>query len=303
MDKKVKEYIENPMVRTEMNGEVILIEQLNNLTYPESVHLEQNLFIMCEKGHMDMDTGTHTLHLQAGQICILPSSKTIGDFKATDDMGATILAISDRVLRSLLGPQADIWNNAMYLRREHVIDSEWSYGLRHHIAPLFEAADTLILHREIILSFLRTFILLICEQLCKTLEAAERKPTPQRPPRDNVIFNDFLSLLAETKVKKHSVAYYAEQLCITPKYLCTICSHSSGKSPSQWIMEYVMEDIYVALKYTTKSMKEIANELGFSNNSFFGKYFREHAGMTPSEYRQRMLKVGEDEHKKGKEKA
>lgn len=294
MPNKDKKTTCQPVVHVEFNGEVLVVENLKDLSNPTSMRLQQNIFIVCNQGHIEIEIGSHTVRLKTGQICVLPSSKTVGVVEASDDLSTTILTISDRVLRSVLGPQASIWNNAMYLHQEHIIDGEWSYGMRHHIMPLFEGSNNMLLRKEVILSFLRTFILLICEQLCKTMDPDQLKLSLMRAPRDNVIFNQFLSLLSESKVKKQPVSHYAEQLCITPKYLCTICSHSSGKTPSDWITEYVMEDIYVSLKYTTKSIKEIANELGFSNNSFFGKFFREHAGMTPSKYRQKMLRLGEE---------
>jgi AraC-like DNA-binding protein len=81
------------------------------------------------------------------------------------------------------------------------------------------------------------------------------------------------------------VSYYAERLYITPKYLSTVCTRVSGKSPMRWITDNVMEQCYTLLKTTNMSIKEISNQMGFPNPSFFGQYFRDEAGMTPLEYR------------------
>jgi len=94
-----------------------------------------------------------------------------------------------------------------------------------------------------------------------------------------------LYILSHEQQKRQQVNYYAEKLCITPKYLSTVCRKVSGKSPIRWITDSVMEDSYQLLRNTDMTVKEISNKLGFPNSSFFGQYFREHAGTTPIEYR------------------
>ena len=58
-----------------------------------------------------------------------------------------------------------------------------------------------------------------------------------------------------------------------------------GTAANEWIDDYVTLEIRVLLKNTTKPIKQIAEELNFPNQSFLGKYFKEHVGMSPSEYR------------------
>ena len=59
----------------------------------------------------------------------------------------------------------------------------------------------------------------------------------------------------------------------------------SGNTASSLIEQYVMKDIQYLLKKTTKSIKEIVNELDFPSISFFGKYVKQHVGMSPKQYR------------------
>ena len=72
---------------------------------------------------------------------------------------------------------------------------------------------------------------------------------------------------------------------ITAKYLSESVKAISRRTPNAWIDYYVTLEMRVMLKNTAKSIKEIANELHFSNQSFMGKYFKEHVGMSPSQYR------------------
>ena len=98
-------------------------------------------------------------------------------------------------------------------------------------------------------------------------------------------FRQFTELLGEHYKHERSVGFYARQLCITPKYLTTIIRKTSGRTAAEWIDDYVVLEAKNLLKYSTMSIQEISYYLNFPNQSFFGKYFKRHVGMSPQEYR------------------
>ena len=59
----------------------------------------------------------------------------------------------------------------------------------------------------------------------------------------------------------------------------------SRRTPNDWIDSYVTMELCSLLRNTQHSIKQIAQELCFANQSFLGKYFKEHVGVSPSEYR------------------
>ena len=91
-----------------------------------------------------------------------------------------------------------------------------------------------------------------------------------------------IELLSKSKVKVRSVSFYADKLFITTKYLSVICKQVCGKTAFDIINEFIIEDITELLKYSEKSIKEIANYLEFPNLSYFGKYVKAHTGMSPT---------------------
>lgn len=99
------------------------------------------------------------------------------------------------------------------------------------------------------------------------------------------IFNQFIMLLRSTTPKKRNVAYYASKLNITAKYLWQICHNVDGRSASDIIDAFVIEDIKYQLKYTEKSIKQICNDMDFPNISFFGRYTKKYLGVSPKQYR------------------
>ena len=103
--------------------------------------------------------------------------------------------------------------------------------------------------------------------------------------RKDVIFESFYKLIQLHHKENRTVTFYADKLCLTPKYLTTVIKEATGTTAHNWINEYVILSAKAMLKSTTKTVQEISNELTFANQSFFGKYFKQYVGMSPGEYR------------------
>ena len=107
--------------------------------------------------------------------------------------------------------------------------------------------------------------------------------------QSTLVYRRFMALLAESNGRVRSVSVFANMLNITPKYLCKCVKNESGRSPLDLIHETTVGTIRQQLRYSNKTIKEICNELDFPNLSFFGKFVREHLGLSPTEYRQQNL--------------
>lgn len=104
------------------------------------------------------------------------------------------------------------------------------------------------------------------------------------------IIDDFMRLVEESDGRIRRVDEFASQLNVTPKYLSTILKEVMNRRPSTYIQLYTLKAIERRLRFTDMTMQEIANDLNFPNPSFFGKYCKEHLGMTPLEYRMKYHK-------------
>ena len=103
--------------------------------------------------------------------------------------------------------------------------------------------------------------------------------------RENQIYKEFVQSIMEHYVKEHSVSFYAKKLGITLPHLCATIKKVTGVTPMSIITNVIIMDAKAQLKSTDMSVKQIAYSLSFNNLSFFNKYFRQHVGMTPQEYR------------------
>ena len=99
------------------------------------------------------------------------------------------------------------------------------------------------------------------------------------------IYNRFVSLVAEHYRTAHDVAFYADRLCITTRYLSGVTDNVVGKSPKQIIADYIMSEAKTFLDTTCLTIQEIADRLGFSSQVLFCKFFKSQEEISPSNYR------------------
>jgi len=104
--------------------------------------------------------------------------------------------------------------------------------------------------------------------------------------RREEIYKQFGKLLIGHIKKERTVQYYADKMCLSPKYLSQLIKEISGKSIMHWINESTIVVIKAMLKTSNLSVLQISEELNFPNPSFFGRYFKKHTGMTPVQYRE-----------------
>ena len=100
-----------------------------------------------------------------------------------------------------------------------------------------------------------------------------------------VLFGKFVELVKSQTPRQREVRYYADKLCITPKYLSAVCKQTANMTASAVINKFAIRYIKQLLRSSEKSIKEIASETGFENTSFFGKYVKRELGMSPMKYR------------------
>jgi len=107
--------------------------------------------------------------------------------------------------------------------------------------------------------------------------------------RNQDIFNRFLSLVSQYSSQQRNIAFYADQLFLSPRYLSTVIKGVSGKSLMHWVNLSVTNKAKIALRHTDRSIAEIAHELGFDEQTTFTRFFKRMTSLTPSEFRHQGL--------------
>ena len=108
---------------------------------------------------------------------------------------------------------------------------------------------------------------------------------PLQQGKKDVVFQNFMLSLFRFYRKERDVSFYARMQHITPRYFSAIIKEKTGDSALQWIVRMVITEAKQLLEESDLSIKEIADQLNFPTQSFFGKYFKQYVGVSPKEYR------------------
>ena len=140
-------------------------------------------------------------------------------------------------------------------------------------------------HHEVVHAILQAILFDYLEKMLADVPVIETEGITNQK---SALFKRFLELLTTRHVKHQLVDTYAQELCVSPNYLTKVTREVSGKTALEWIREYTEADVRYYLLNTDLSVKEIAEELGFPNLPFFGKFCRRAFGLSPNEFRKQM---------------
>lgn len=103
--------------------------------------------------------------------------------------------------------------------------------------------------------------------------------------RKDEIVARFLESVNKHYREHRELSFYANELCLSLKYMSHVVYGQTGRHPSQWIKDYVILDAKTMLRSGRYTVQQVADELHFPNQSFFGKYFKEAVGVSPKKWK------------------
>ncbi len=265
------------------------VEQLRALEYP--CRFEGLMMIYCGKGRATLTVNLNEYDLGEGHLTIVSPEKivkaTCACDTATDEVSLVIVAMSQKFASEIHVDFKRLMNEALALKRANgIILSEEHQSLLEDYFKLLAGvvtADNRFKDNTLtsLVSSMISFVAGVWSEKMDRLDEAEL----QSSNRSRMVFEQFIRLVGEYHTRYRNVGFYADKLCLTPKYLSKLIKNSSGKSAPEWIDAFVILEAKNLLKYSDISIKEIVYRLNFPNQSVFYKFFKCRTGMTPSEYR------------------
>jgi len=270
-----------------MDGDIAIADDIRELPYNDNSTIQLNMLIiiMCIKGKLQLDVNSNTYVVHSNDLLFCRPNILCNNYMLSPDFEGKIVGFSEHILQHFFFNSRNIWNKALYICKNPIIhlneEKQSSFEHYYELIKLKVNQPPHIYHKEIMRSLLQAALYELLVDLDKLISSDEDNLMRQ----GDILFKNFMKLLEQTKGKERSVAYYAKELCVTPKYLSYACKVASQKTALKWIHDYTTENIRYMLKHSEKSIKEISDELNFPNISFFGKYVRAHFGMSPREVR------------------
>ena len=112
--------------------------------------------------------------------------------------------------------------------------------------------------------------------------ACERIPSYSR---EQTIYDRFIYLVSRYAKQEHHLAFYADKMCLTERYLGSVVRQVSGLTAKQWIDKSLIACLQAELRHSDKTLAQLADEINFPNTSFLCKYFKRLTTLSPLAYR------------------
>lgn len=246
---------------------------------------------LCTQGQAQVNVNGQNMTIAAGDLFIyIPSTYVYVQSTSADIRGVTYSSTMDFILPVL--QNARLARHIITIRNYPKIslNAQQQENTRIYLQMINHRQDQLNAMEQTDLSFniLQEALFKLCEaaihELIFDFVHNQDLSSDAHDNKDMVCQQFMLSLMTNYK-QQREVQFYAEQQSLTPRYFSSVIREKTGKNAQQWIVSVVISGMKQTLLYTTKSIKEIANEYNFSTQSFFGKYFKQYVGLSPKEFR------------------
>ena len=274
-------------IRLGDSDELVVMENFGSLPKGELSLDRHGLIVICTEGIAQFDYDGQQIRLHKDDLFLYMAHSVVTNFMSSTDFNC----------RQIWFSRGELWNINKY---GEVSLSDLPYLKRHPIMHLTED-DVKLLddYFQLLCRRMRDPSPVLYSNIVRSLVSAmmleilsmKRRQEPENTVTTGVyrqrLANEFMRLVEQSDGRIRKVDDFANQLNITPKYLSTLLKETMNRRPSEMIHFYTLKAIEQRLRYTDMTMQEIANDLNFANASFFGKYFKEHAGMTPLDFRKK----------------
>ena len=240
--------------------------------------------IVCEKGYFCFDVDKKKFTARAGETVFLSEGNNFSIGELSDDLCVSILFYHIDPIREILGSSIV----AMYLYTTLTPEPcyVWTSGeesdLARYIALLGrhrKSAQNPFDNHEC-----KLLLLALTYRLCSIYS---RRSNEEKNVAGHKIdtFIKLIRLIEKYYMQERGVAFYADKLCLSPKYLSALSKSVCGYTVQELVFRAIIRKSIFWLKNTNKSVQEISDDLNFPNASFFGTFFKKQTGLAPSYYR------------------
>lgn len=244
--------------------------------------IQLGIICICLRGSAHLRINNQEYDFRKGDMLTLLPNSIILDSNSSDDFLGYAIATNTKVLMGI--QMADVVKSYVNISNNPIIPIT-----DEQIQTVIELCEMLKNKRSkkdhpFEKEISKSLLAVLCYEISSFYQLQNNEDTPTRS-RQSALFHEFLSLVDKYATERRDIAFYANKLCITPKYLSVVIKKSSGYSPAEWINRTVMLYAKTLLASSDMTIQQIAVELNFPNPSFFGQYFKRHEGITPKRYR------------------
>ncbi len=269
-----------------MQENIIILEDVRKMPLMHIEYLTKHVYIgMCVSGYARGIYDYKEYYFKAGDICWLLPGHVMRNDECSDDY---------RVM-------------SVFIKKSYFEELQQLGSLPRYYYPFFVATISLTPPQFQIMQtgFRMVGQLATCdnrhrdELVCKMCDILatlgdefiiHQHPEILKPQKMHIrLFEQFYEDVTKNFSKSHEVAYYANLLSLTPKYFAKVILQVTGQRASEWINNYIIVRAkWMLIHEHLKTIQQISQQLGFSEQASFSRFFKDHTGVTPTAYRNKL---------------
>lgn len=275
--------LDNTPTDTIIIGDDFALATYNRIENPcapsEPYKIPRSIIGICLAGQCSFKLNLKRHEVKSPAILTLMPGQIIENIEYSPDFEGHAIVLSKRFIDMLNIPMWQQQYIALYDKPINRIFSDYTQQVSLFIVMLRSAASDVE----------NPYRLQVIENLIRALFyggiSKFHKMESDSVSYKNSIVERYIELVQTHYREERIIGFYADKLCITPKYLSKLVKEYTGRSAGEWIENYVILEARAMLQSSDMTIQQIASSLNFPNQSFFGKYFKRATGLSPKQYR------------------
>lgn len=263
------------------------------VTFPSSLkklfHMKGLGVIICHRGSFQFSLNQKVCSAKAGESLFIPEEGAFQVLQESEDMEVQILIYQIEPIRDIMGNAVV----TMYMYSRITPDEPscvWTTGEEEEITKYMSLLDSAVEVEENPFKLYEQKLLLLAltYRICSMYNRKLVNDGEEAGGRKNEVFIRLIQLIEKYYMQERGVEFYADKLCLSPKYLSAVSKSICGYTVQELVFKAIIRKCVSLLKNTQKNIQEISNEFGFPNASYFGTFFKKQMGMSPQQYRRNL---------------
>lgn len=274
-------------------GKLAIIDNLEEKSYEHieqqdksfPIQLDMNVCFLCTSGQIDLEIDLNMYTLHEGDAAMILTDSFLRVIRIKDSARIAFIAINSDFLK-YVGNVKTVIEHVNKVKRMPVSHMEpdmmeESLMIYNEIKKKLSNPDYRF-KEEVAKSYIQIMLCNFFDRFVLKNETTEEQAPKSRKEE---LFKNFIKLVKDNYLNHRSITFYADKLCVSPKYLSSVVHKVSEKYATDWINQYVILEAKSMLRMEDTNIKDVSNHLNFANQSFFAKFFKKHTGYTPKEYK------------------
>lgn len=267
---------------------IVLLEAIGSIQFPDDFSDHFHTHIYCHRGNMNFLFNEKPYTCKAGEFVFWFADSNISNLSFSEKFKASVLLVERNFLNNHLPDQSWSIDALLHSKQNpilHLMEKNDKQRVLLNFKLLHDRSiDTeQRFYNEVLKLQMQLFLFEMWHTFANEYE--HRKRTLE----SGSLYERYMQLVQEHCMKEREVQFYANRLNITAKYLNYVCKLNTDITASEWIQRYVRDRLTLHLQNKNLNISEIADEMNFSSRSFFTRYVKKILGVTPTEFRNRLI--------------